>query len=63
MTDKVLNAEQMENIRNLIIQICVEAEQRDRITPEEKEAILDFLSNAIGLRKTMDELDEGELEE
>lgn len=63
MTDKVLNAEQMENIRDLIIQIGVEAEKRGRITTEEKEAILDFISNAIGLRKTMDELDEGELEE
>ena len=55
----ILSSKQMDNIAELIISICVRAEGRGEITPEEKDAILQFTSNATASRKVIEEISQG----
>ena len=57
----ILDPRQMDNIVKLIIDICAKAESRGEVTKEEREAILQFTSNATMSNKTLQKILSGEI--
>jgi hypothetical protein len=56
-----LTSKQMDNILDLIISICVKAESRGEITQEERDAIIQFTSNATASKKILEQIFNGEI--